>query len=50
MNHNHSETLTRISPDIHISAMQLTVSTIYLDKAAKAAAKLASKSRENEDL
>ncbi len=56
MNHNHPhpETPTKIPPDIHTSAMQLTVPTVYLDKAekaaAKAAAKLASRSREDGDL
>ncbi len=56
MNHNHfhSETFTKISSDIHISAMQLTVSTVYLNKAEKAAAKttvkLLSKLRKNKNL
>ena len=39
MNQNSSETLTRISSDINNNAMQLTISTVFLDKAAKAAAK-----------
>src|SRR5216117_4148909 len=36
MNQNLSETLTRISSDINNNAMQLTISTVFLDKAAKA--------------
>src|SRR6266516_5645828 len=39
MNQNSPETLTRISPDINNNAMQLTIPTVFLDKAAKAAAK-----------
>ena len=39
MNQNSSETSTRISSDINNNAMQLTISTVFLDKAAKAAAK-----------
>ena len=39
MNQNSSETFTRISSDINNNAMQLTISTVFLDKAAKAAAK-----------
>src|SRR5947207_8553950 len=39
MNQNPPETLTRISSDINNNAMQLTISTVFLDKAAKAAAK-----------
>src|SRR6266487_2586669 len=38
MNQNPSETLTRISSDINNNAMQLTISTVFLDKAAKAKA------------
>src|SRR5437667_8031579 len=36
MNQNSSETPTRISSDINNNAMQLTISTVFLDKAAKA--------------
>src|SRR5204863_6093504 len=36
MNQNSSETFTRISSDINNNAMQLTISTVFLDKAAKA--------------
>ena len=39
MNQNLSETSTKISSDINNNAMQLTISTVFLDKAAKAAAK-----------
>src|SRR5436190_23639471 len=39
MNQNSSETLTRIPSDTNNNAMQLTISTVFLDKAAKAAAK-----------
>ena len=39
MNQNSPETLTRISSDINNNAMQLTISTVFLDKTAKAAAK-----------
>src|SRR6266487_3570471 len=39
MNQNSSETSTRISSDINNNVMQLTISTVFLDKAAKAAAK-----------
>src|SRR6266487_1559974 len=39
MNQNSSETSTRISSDINNNAMQLIISTVFLDKAAKAAAK-----------
>ncbi len=38
MNQNSSETLTRISSDINNNAMQLTISTVFLDKAVKAKA------------
>ena len=38
MNQNSSETSTRISSDINNNAMQLTISTVFLDKAAKARA------------
>src|SRR5436189_6048014 len=34
MNQNSSETLTRISSDINNNAMQLTIPTVFLDKAA----------------
>jgi hypothetical protein len=36
-----SETFTRISSDINNNAMQLIVSTVFLDKTTKAAAKQA---------
>ena len=39
MNQNLPETPTKIPPDINNNAMQLTISTVFLDKAAKAAAK-----------
>ena len=39
MNQNSSETLTRISSDINNNAMQLIISTVFLDKTIKAAAK-----------
>src|SRR5204863_7945536 len=35
MNQNPSETLTRISSDINNNAMQLTISTVFLDKVVK---------------
>src|SRR5204862_3314188 len=38
MNQNPSETLTRIPSDINNNAMQLTISTVFLDKAVKAKA------------
>ena len=43
MNQNSSETSTRISSDINNNAMQLTISTVFLDKTAKAAAKQSKK-------
>src|SRR5947207_5767116 len=39
MNQNLPETSTKIPPDINNNAMQLTIPTVFLDKAAKAAAK-----------
>src|SRR5438034_2852107 len=39
MNQNLPETPTKISSDINNNAMQLTIPTVFLDKAAKAAAK-----------
>src|SRR5436189_4423809 len=39
MNQNLPETSTKIPPDINNNAMQLTISTVFLDKTAKAAAK-----------
>src|SRR5436189_6431755 len=39
MNQNLPETSTKISFDINNNAMQLTILTVFLDKAAKAAAK-----------
>src|SRR5216117_1041455 len=47
MTQNSSETSTRISSDINNNAMQLIISTVFLDKAAKAAAK---KSKEQDFL
>src|SRR5436190_18621677 len=38
MNQNSPETLTRISSDINNNAMQLIISTVFLDKAVKAKA------------
>src|SRR6266487_1055203 len=38
MNQNSSETFTRISSDINNNVMQLTISTVFLDKAVKAKA------------
>src|SRR5436190_13319416 len=38
MNQNSPKTLTRISSDINNNAMQLTISTVFLDKAVKAKA------------
>src|SRR5436189_2974526 len=49
MNQNSSETLTRISSDINNNAMQLTISTVFLDKAAKAKA-VAKQSKEQDFL
>src|SRR5436190_23857743 len=43
MNQNSPETSTRISSDINNNAMQLTIPTVFLDKAAKAAAKQSKK-------
>src|SRR5437667_10399716 len=39
MNQNSPKTPTRIPPDINNNAMQLTITNVFLDKAAKAAAK-----------
>src|SRR5947207_13847656 len=47
MNQNPPETLTRIPSDINNNVMQLTISTVFLDKTAKAAAK---QSKEDEFL
>src|SRR5947208_15173569 len=49
MNQNSPETLTRISSDINNNAMQLTISTVFLDKAAKARA-VAKQSKEQDFL
>ena len=38
MNQNSSETFTRISSDINNNIMQLTILTVFLDKAVKAKA------------
>src|SRR5436190_19338562 len=48
MNQNPSETPTRISPDINNNAMQLTIPTVFLDKAAKA--KAAAKQSKEQDI
>src|SRR6266516_7511295 len=49
MNQNSPETLTRISSDINNNAMQLTIPTVFLDKAAKARA-IAKQSKEQDFL
>ena len=49
MNQNPPETPTRISSDINNNAMQLTISTVFLDKAAKAKA-IAKQSKEQDFL
>src|SRR5436305_6866267 len=49
MNQNSSETFTRISSDINNNAMQLTISTVFLDKAVKAKA-VAKQSKEQDFL
>src|SRR5438046_10364950 len=49
MNQNPPETLTRIPPDINNNAMQLTIPTVFLDKAAKAKA-VAKQSKEQDFL
>src|SRR5438034_10029457 len=49
MNQNPPETLTRISSDINNNAMQLTISTVFLDKAVKAKA-VAKQSKEQDFL
>src|SRR6266513_5664224 len=49
MNQNSPETLTRISSDINNNAMQLIISTVFLDKAAKARA-IAKQSKEQDFL
>src|SRR6266516_2279718 len=47
MNQNSPETLTRISSDINNNAMQLTIPTVFLDKAVKAKA-VAKQSKEQD--
>src|SRR6266516_2062277 len=49
MNQNSSETLTRISSDINNNAMQLIISTVFLDKAVKVKA-VAKQSKEQDFL
>src|SRR5213596_971419 len=49
MNQNPPETPTRIPPDINNNAMQLTISTVFLDKAAKAKAAAAAKQSKEQD-
>ena len=49
MNQNSSETFIRISSDINNNAMQLTISTVFLDKAVKAKA-VAKQSKEQDFL
>src|SRR5438034_8753318 len=49
MTQNSSETSTRISSDINNNAMQLTISTVFLDKAAKVKAAAAAKQSKEQD-
>src|SRR5213596_3560290 len=49
MNQNPPETPTRIPPDINNNAMQLTIPTVFLDKAAKAKAAAAAKQSKEQD-
>ena len=49
MNQNSSETLTRISSNINNNPMQLTISTVFLDKATKARAAAAAKQSKKQD-
>ena len=49
MNQNSPETSTRISSEINNNAMQLTIPTVFLDKAAKAKA-VAKQSKEQDFL
>ena len=50
MDYNPPETPTRIPPDTYSNAMQLTISTVFLNKTAKVAAKQANQSKEDEYL
>ncbi len=49
MTQNSPETPTRISSDINNNAMQLIISTVFLDKAAKAKAAAAAKQSKEQD-
>src|SRR5216117_3112905 len=49
MNQNPPETPTRIPPDINNNAIQLTIPTVFLDKAAKAKAAAAAKQSKEQD-
>src|SRR5438034_11823899 len=49
MTQNSSETSTRISSNIDNNAMQLTISTVFLDKAVKAKAVIAAKQSKEQD-
>src|SRR5947207_15537647 len=49
MTQNPPETPTRIPPDIDNNAMQLTIPTVFLDKAAKAKAAVAAKQSKEQD-
>src|SRR5436189_556660 len=49
MNQNSSETLTRIPSDINNNVMQLTISTVFLDKVIKARAAAAAKQSKEQD-
>src|SRR5437773_8467978 len=49
MNQNSSETLTRISSNINNNPLQLTISTVFLDKATKARAAAAAKQSKKQD-
>src|SRR5436189_1909633 len=49
MNQNLPETSTRIPSDINNNAMQLTIPTVFLDKAAKAKAAAAAKQSKEQD-
>src|SRR5947207_9344558 len=49
MTQNPPETFTRISSDIDNNAMQLTISTVFLNKAVKAKAAAAAKQSKEQD-
>ena len=50
MNYNLPETPTKISSNKDINAMQLIISTVFLDRKAKAAGKQANLSKEDKYL